>query len=614
MKKQAPTLLLFTLFFSVLCAQSVDKVEPPNWWTGMKETHLQLMVYGKEIGSLKPSTIYNGVIITGSHCPQNKNYLFIDLELRPETKSGIIPIYLSEGSKQILTIQYPILKRETESATRVGFNTSDVIYLLMPDRFANGIASNDNVDGQKETANRYDALGRHGGDIEGLSQHLDYFSELGITTLWLNPVQENNMPRHSYHGYAITDFYKVDPRLGTNESYRNFCKQSTTKGIKVIMDMVANHCGLYHPWLSSPPHNEWINYYNEPYTETNHGKYIITDPYASTEDKEKLTNGWFVKTMPDLNTRDPFLANYLIQNAIWWIEYAGLAGIRMDTYLYPDELFMSEWARRIMEEFPNINLAGEVWHNNPAVVSYWQKGKINPNGYVSHLPAVFDFPLQDGLKSALMGDNGWMDLYEVLAQDFQYPDPQNLVVFADNHDMSRVFTQVEEDYTKYQMALTYVLTTRGIPQLFYGTEILMTNQGTDNHGIIRSDFPGGWKRDSINAFTGEGLSLQQKTAYAFLQKLLLWRKGETTIHAGKTMHFVPKDGVYVLFRYDHQKRLMIVLNKNQKPFAMKLDRFQSILRGASNGFEIISGKKINLGSELQLNAAGPMIIEIDGGK
>ena len=339
----------------------------------------------------------------------------------------------------------PVLAREAASAYREGYNSSDVIYLIMPDRFANGNPSNDNLDGQLETANRFDPLGRHGGDIDGITQHLDYFSQLGVTALWLNPVQENNMPRHSYHGYAITDFYKIDPRLGTNQSYQNFCKQASAKGIKVIMDMVANHCGLYHQWLTSPPHNEWINNYNKPYTETNHGKYILSDPYASDEDKEVLTQGWFVRTMPDLNTKDPFLAQYLVQNAIWWIEYAGLAGIRMDTYLYPDELFMSEWSRRIMEEYPNINLAGEVWHDNPAVVSYWQKGKTNANGYVSHLPGVFDFPLQDGLRKALMSERGgWLNIYDVLAQDFQYPDPKNLVVFADNHDMSRIFTQLDE--------------------------------------------------------------------------------------------------------------------------------------------------------------------------
>ncbi len=598
----------------LLWGQTADRIEPPNWWIGMKDPSLQIMVYGKNIGNLIPAIKYKGVNLVKSTCPENKDYIFLDLTIKKNTKAGIVPILFYDGKRQVIKVDYPLLLRDKGSAERHGFNSSDVIYLITPDRFADGDPSNNNVEGLTEKSNRADKNGRHGGDIEGIRQHLDYIADLGFTAIWPNPVLENNMPRYSYHGYAITDFYKVDPRMGTNESYKSFCHEASQKGIKVIMDMIINHCGLEHWWMKNPPTKDWINYYGKPFIQTSHRKTVQMDPYAAAEDHDVFTKGWFEPKMPDLNPQNPFLGKYLIQNSIWWIEYAGLAGIRMDTYVYPDENYMSEWSKKVMSEYPNFNITGEVWHVNPAIVSHWQRGKLNANGYISYLPSLFDFPLQNALRNALMspdeGDSGWAILYEMLAQDFQYPDPQNLVVFTDNHDMSRMFVQLKEDISKLKMAIAFTLTTRGIPQLFYGDEIVMSSPEKRDDGLTRSDFPGGWDGDRVNGFTGEGLTYQQKDVKDFIQRILTWRKGATAIQKGELLHYVPENGVYVYFRYDNSEKVMVILNKNEKPVLLQLDRFRRILGDYTKGKEIISGREVNLGDTLRLDQTGPYIIEL----
>lgn len=608
-------LYIFLFIFSPeLFCQSISRIEPPNWWTGMKDPNLQIMLYGDNIGSLKARIKYPGVKLSKASCPENDNYLFIDLVIKKNTKAGSIPIQLLDNEGHELNIKFPLYSREPGSAERIGFNTSDVIYLLTPDRFSNGDTLNNQVEGLKETPNRADKNGRHGGDVEGIKQHLDYISEMGFTAIWPTPVLENNMPKYSYHGYAITDFYKVDPRMGTNESYKSFCHVAEQKGIKVIMDMVINHCGLEHWWMKDPPTKDWINYYQKDFIGTNHRKTIQMDPYAAPEDHDILTHGWFVRTMPDLNPENPYLGKYLIQNSIWWIEYAGLSGIRMDTYLYPDENYMSDWSKHVMNEYPNFNIAGEVWHINPAIVSHWQRGKINANGYVSYLPSLFDFPVQNALRGALMspdeGDSGWNILYETIAQDFLYANPQQLVVFPDNHDMNRIYTQLGEDLGKFKIAIAFVLTTRGIPEIFYGTEILKTSPEKRDDGIIRSDFPGGWEGDTINAFTGEGLTLQQKESQEFIKHLLKWRKGAAVVHHGKLMQYVPQQGIFVYFRYTETDTIMVILNKNNSPVTLQLDRFKRMMGESIQGKEIISEKMISLKDSLFLEKMGPMIIEI----
>lgn len=606
--------LAFFFLPLVTVSQADISIEPPFWWTGMADPHLQLMVKGDDIGGYQANIEDPAVKLQSATCPGSPNYLFLNLFIPKDCPPGSLTISLKNKEGKTLQFEYSLLDRMQGSSERQGFNTSDVVYLVTPDRFVNGSVSNDNITGLADASDRSEPLGRHGGDLEGVIKHLDYISDMGFTALWLNPVQENAMPRHSYHGYAITDFYKIDPRLGTNESYRLLCKQANDHGIKMIMDLVVNHCGLHHPWLKDLPTEDWINYSGQEFQQTNHRKTIPFDPYAAEADKKILYDGWFVRTMPDLNVRNPYLATYLIQNSIWWIEYAGLSGIRMDTYPYPDKEFMRKWSERIMQEYPHLNIVGEVWHDDVLTTAYWQQGKQNTDGYISHLPSLFDFPIHSAMIKSLNAKGGWEDswmpLYETMAKDAVYANPFNMMVFADNHDMSRIFTQVDEDYDSYMMAMTYILTIRGIPQIFYGTEILMRNPGTDNHGVIRSDFPGGWEGDTINAFTGNGLSIQAAGAQQFLKKLLRWRGGSKTIHYGNTLHFTPANNVYVYFRYDQDQLIMIILNKNESPVTLSLERFREILPKGVIGMNVLTGKETTLEDRFELAGPGPVILEI----
>jgi len=611
--KKILSLSLILLCLAHANSQIVEKIEPPNWWVGMKNPMLEIMLYGKDIGALNPQIRQKGIKVINHKCPGSKNYLFVDLEISPRCKPGKFNIELFLGSQRIQTIEYSLMGRAPGSRSRVGYNSSDAIYLITPDRFANSDESNDNSLGMIEIADRGLKDGRHGGDIGGIRQHLDYISSLGFTALWINPLLENNMPKASYHGYAITDFYKVDSRMGTNEEYKTLCADSHKAGIKIIMDGVLNHCGLHHGWLQDPPTEDWINYFQEDYVETNHRKTLQPDPHAAPEDLEILEKGWFVPTMPDLNLANPFLAIYMIQNTIWWTEFSGIDGIRMDTYLYPDHTFMADWSKAVLDEYPNLNMTGEVWYDQPSVLAYWQKGNTSVSEQTSFLPSLFDFPLQAALIKSLTTDNswgqGWIYLYEALALDFVYPDPDNLVVFADNHDMSRIYAQLGENSDIVKLAMAYVLTTRGIPEIYYGTEILMDSPIARDDGKVRSDFPGGWKGDSVNAFTGAGLTEDQKTTQLFISKILTWRKNATAIHAGKTTHFVPEHGVYVYFRYDGHQKIMIVLNKNSTPTTLDLDRFKNMIGENISGTDIISGERIALQGEIHLPKMGAKIIE-----
>lgn len=593
---------------------AIERVEPPNWWIGMKHNKIQLLVYGKQIANLEPVINNKNITLKKVNTVENPNYLFLDIEIHAtENKTISVPIHFQQAGKTKLTYKYQLLKRTESSQSIDGFNSSDAIYLITPDRFANGKKSNDNIKGYAEKIDRKNIGGRHGGDIEGMRKHLDYIKDLGFTAIWLNPLLENNMKEYSYHGYSTTDFYKVDPRYGSNKSYQKLATEARSKGIKLIMDMIVNHCGLYHWWMEDLPEANWINQW-ETYTETNHRKTLLQDPYAAESDKKQFTDGWFVPTMPDLNQRNPFMAKYLIQNSIWWVEYLSLSGIRMDTYPYPDMYFMSDWTKEMMIEYPNLNIVGEEWAGSPSIVSYWQKGKNNPNGYESWLKSVMDFPVQVELVDALNHKEsfgtGWIELYEMIAHDFLYPDPQNLVVFPDNHDMSRIFTQINEDYNKFKQAIAFTLTTRGVPQLYYGTEILMKNPGTVDHGVIRSDFPGGWKKDKINAMSGKGLTEQQKSAQIFIKQLLQWRKTATAVHTGRLTHFLPKDGMYVYFRYNDSQQVMVILNKNETNTTLDLKRFDEILKGKTTGKDIITSKNYTLTNSIEVPANAALILEL----
>jgi len=593
---------------------SISKIEPPHWWVGMQNSNLQLMVYGEEIADLQPVLKTACVKIVKSHRVENRNYLFIDLNIIGECKAGPIEFNMERDGQVVQRFEYHLMAREEGSSLRQGFDNSDVMYLITPDRFVNGDPSNDHVIGMREGPNRNEEFGRHGGDIQGIKDKLGYISKLGFTAIWLNPVLENDQPKASYHGYATTDYYKVDRRFGSNKDYRDLVASASEKGIKVIMDFIANHCGHKHWWMDDLPTKDWINFDNV-FHNTNHKKTTILDPYTSSYDRKYMEDGWFVKTMPDLNQRNMYLSTYLIQNTIWWIEFSGISGIRQDTYSYPDRDFISDWTCAIMDEYPHFNIVGEEWTLNPAIIAYWQEGKQNPDGYSSCLPSLMDFPMNATLSKALKDEESWdtgfITLYEMLSNDFIYADPTQLLVFPDNHDMSRIFTQLGEDYDLFKMALSYIVTIRGIPQFYYGTEILMNNKASTSHGLIRSDYPGGWEGDSINAFTNQGMTDLQFQARDFMTALLNWRSTKEVIHTGKLMHFVPDKGCYVYFRYNASDTVMVILNKQTTEVTLDIERFAEILSGFKTGIDVLTKKQYIVEDFIQVPARTALILDLE---
>ena len=611
--KQLVTVFLFGFFISTsLFAQEIERIEPPNWWVGMNNPSLQILLYGDDIRALTPVISHANIQLKKVQSVENPNYLFLDLLLADDMAATTVNIDLLKGNKIVKRIEYAFLDREA-GLTANGFDSSDVMYLITPDRFANGDTSNDEILGMREGLDRSFDSGRHGGDIKGILDNIDYIKELGFTAIWLNPILENDMDTYSYHGYAATDFYKVDARYGTNEEYKKLCQIAQSKGVKIIMDMILNHSGSEHWFVKDPPTSKWINN-NNTFKPTSHKRTTHQDPYASEYDKKAFVDGWFVDTMPDLNQREALMATYLIQNTLWWIEYAGINGIRMDTYPYPDKNFMSDWTAAVMDQYPNFNIVGEEWSLNPVVVSFWQRGKVNSNGYVSSLPSVMDFPIQDTFNRSLVApenwNSGWINVYEMLGNDHLYPDPSNLVIFPDNHDMDRFFTQINYDFDLFKMGMVYFSTLRGIPQFYYGTEILMKNE-KEGHGQIRSDFPGGWKGDMINGFTGKGLTTQEQEAKALTTKLLNWRKEKAVIHTGKLMQFAPEDGVYSFFRYNEKETVMIIFNKNDKETAVSLDKYNEIIGDKRNAFDVLNDRRFSLESTLRIPPKTALILEIN---
>jgi neopullulanase len=596
--------LLCFVLVSVLQFQSlaqINHVEPLNWWVGMKDPKLQLLVNGADVGLTMPTISYPGVSISKVNKADSKNYLFIDLLIDKNTKPGTINIDFKKDGKSVYTYRYEIKKREPGTDKIKGFDQSDVIYLITPDRFANGDSTNDVIPGMKE--NKVDRSGqgtRHGGDIRGIINRLDYIKDMGFTAIWPQPLVENDMSAYSYHGYAITNHYKVDPRFGTLEDYKELAEKSAAKGIKLIYDGVVNHSGTGYWWMNDLPFKDWINF-PDSHLRTNHKRTVNQDRYASNYDKDLMTKGWFDNTMADMNGRNPFMANYLIQNSIWWIETLKLGGLRQDTYGYSDKDFLRNWSCRIMNEYPNFNMVGEEWSINPLITSYWQQGKKNADGYTSCLKTVMDFPLQTALLRSFKeqddkyASKGFIMMYEALANDFNYADPNNLMVFGDNHDMDRLYTQLDKDLALTKMAFTFYMTTRGIPQVYYGTEILMDNTGfPGNHGVIRSDFPGGWSGDEKDAVSGKGLSEDQVEMQKYARQLLNWRKGNKVISSGKLLHFAPFDGVYVYFRYNADQTVMVVMNKNNKEMSIDTSRFDEIIKGKSIAINVISQGQMQL--------------------
>lgn len=592
---------------------NIKHLEPLSWWTGMKESQLQLMIHGDHIGDLTPSLQYPGVKITKVTHVENKNYLFVDVDISKSAQPGEMKLQFSEKNKVVLTQNYQLNARAKGSVERKGFSPSDVIYLIVPDRFANGNESNDSVSSLKEKVNRSFPGGRHGGDIQGIVDHLDYIAGMGYTQIWPTPLTQNDAAQYSYHGYANTDLYQIDARFGSNEEYRAMVSKAKEKGLGVIQDIVLNHIGSEHWWMKDMPTHDWLNFPDK-FVATNHKRTTLQDPHAAKVDREVFSNGWFVESMPDLNQSNPLVANYLIQNNLWWIEYAGLSGIRTDTYSYSDKTFLARWSKRLTTEYPNINLVGEEWSTNPAIVSYWQRGKINHDHYVSSMPSMMDFPIQEALHEALTKPENWdtglTRLYETISNDFLYPNPGNLVIFEGNHDTPRIFSELNEDLGLYKMAIAYLATMRGIPQFTYGTEVLLTSPKQRDDGKVRSDFPGGWKGDTVNGFTGEGLTAQQKDAQDFTRKLLNWRKTTSAVHNGKLLHFTPENGTYVYFRYDDKNKVLVAFNKNDKEATLATDRFAEILPANSSGKDIFSGQTISLAKSLVIPARSVLILEV----
>ncbi len=587
------------------------QVEPPFWWEDLKYNNLELIVYGEDIAQYNPRIKEKGIQVLDVQTFDNRNYLFVDIKISGEVQDGFEINFKSDKGKE-LNYYFELKERKKGSRERVGVNSSDVMCLIMPDRFANGNPENDSQPYLLEKVARDSSSGRHGGDLQGITDHLDYFDKLGYTALWLNPILENNMYIQTYHGYAITDFYAVDARMGTNKDYLKLIETAHSKGIKVVMDMVFNHAGTRNYLVKDSPMDNWVHSWDE-YHRSNYRGEVISDPYVSDADYVKQNNGWFDTTMADLDQTNPHVIRYLIQNSIWWIEYSGIDGIRMDTYPYPDKDAMAKWGKTIGELYPNFTVIGEAWLQSPAHTSYWQKDAKHSGGYNSYIGSVFDFPLYFAFNKAINEQTNWTDgwsrLYYILTQDMLYSNPQNLVVFLDNHDVERYAEIIDGSLDKYKLALTFYATTRGIPQFYYGTEIMMGSKSFLDHGSWRRDFPGGWPGDSINAFTGKGLNTKELEAQEFTSKILNWRKSKEVIHSGQLKHFIPENEIYVYFRFNDDETIMVVLNKNEEEYTFSWDRFKEMTYTFTRANDVLSGQEYTAGQDIKLNPMQPLILE-----
>ncbi len=609
-------LILFSGYQTNAFSQAAPsvKVEPPNWWAGLSQPQLELMLYAPNVADSRVSVDYKGVRLVSQTSLGNPNYLFVTLEIAPDVEPGTLNLILLRNNRTT-TIRYELLAREDNSGRHLGFDASDVIYLMMPDRFANGDPSNDSVPGMLEAANRSIDRARHGGDFKGVMDRLGYLDDLGVTAIWFTPVFENDMPfaYGAYHGYAATDMYKVDRRFGSNEEYKALVDASHARGMKVIMDMIHNHIGDHHWWMKDLPSDDWLNDYDT-YGITNYRGELISDPYASQYDYNKMVNGWFVKDMPDLNQKNPWLSRYLIQNTIWWIEYAGIDGIRMDTYPYPDKHYMADWVRTVLEEYPTFNVVGEAWVPQVAMEAYWQRGFNGRDGYESHLPSVTDFQIHNTLREALNQDYGWTSgiaaLYQTLAQDFLYSDPMLNVIFLDNHDTERFVSLVGEDKEKFKMALAYLLTLRGIPQLYYGSEILMSGFKVPGDANVRKDFPGGWPGDERDAFTREGRTDLENEIFDFTRTMLRWRRTATPIHNGKFMHFLPDNNTYSYFRYNDEGTVMVHMNGSDENRTINMRRFAERTDGFKGWRNVMTGETGTFGDTMTLPPKSTGVFEL----
>ena len=614
---------------TIKAAVKVDRIDPTNWFVGMKNPSLQLMVYGEGISSADVTTDYAGVKVDSIVRLDSPNYLLVYLNLEG-AQPGEMTLNFKNG-KQTKKVKYQLKAREKRGEERMGFTNADVLYMLMPDRFADGDPNNNDIKGLNAyKTDRSQPSLRHGGDLEGIRQHLDYFKELGVTALWFTPVLENNSPdgngSSTYHGYATTDYYRVDPRFGTNEEYRRLCDEAHSAGLKVVMDMIFNHCGFEHPWVADMPSKDWLNTpewldartdktkpeVNDKYLQTSYKLTPIVDPYASDVDFKETVDGWFVPTMPDLNQRNPHVIKYLIQNSEWWIETVGIDGIRMDTYPYADADAMAEWMRTLNEEYPNFNVVGETWVTEPPYTAAWQKdSKIAKKN--SNLKTVMDFSFYDKINQAKREDTdgfttGMNRIYNNFVYDYLYPNPSSVMAFIENHDTDR-FLGKGKDSTALRQALAILLTANRIPQLYYGTEVLMNGTKEVTDGNVRKDFPGGFPGDTKNAFTAEGRTKAENEMFTWLSRLLHWRQGNDVVIKGTQKQFIPYNGVYVIARQYGGKTVMTVVNGTRKAAALAVKRYAEVIGSNATATDVLTGKSVSLSSDVQLEPRQTLILE-----
>ncbi len=593
-------LLCFSAFFQINAQKlenALTHMEPPFWWEGMQHHELEIMFHGKDISKLKVET--KDFTILKTIKTENPNYIFLTIETKG-VNDGIYNFdFKNDKNKVVFSQKYELKQRKENSANRASFSSADVMYLIMPDRFANGNTENDSHKETVEKVNRSFDGGRHGGDIQGIIDHLDYIQELGATAIWSTPLLEDNDSTYSYHTYGQSDVYKIDPRYGTNEDYKRLAAEMHKKDMKLIMDYVTNHWGAKHWMMNDLPTYTWIHQFPG-YSQTNYRMSTQMDPNFSQIDYKNCMDGWFVKSMPDLNQSNPLVLNYLTQNALWWIEYADLDGFRVDTYSYNDKEGIAKWTKAITDEYPNFNIVGEVWLHDQAQISYWQKdSKISAiQSYNTYLPSVMDFTLHDVFGNVFHEKNpswndGMIKVYDNFVNDFLYPDVNNLLLFIENHDTQR-FNEIYKNVNDYKLAMTLIGTVRGIPQLYYGTEIGMAGDKGKGDGAIRQDFPGGWKEDKNNAFSASSRTDLQKEYFDFTKKVMNWRKTSKVIHEGKTKQYLPDNNVYVYFRYTQNESVMVIVNNSDKNQSLNLSRFEESTKNYTSGKDVLSDKNLNL--------------------
>lgn len=608
----AAALMAGASLFGAQKAPMVTNVEPPYWWVGMANDTLQVMLTGPDIAQASAEVDYSGVKLDRQVSLDSPNYKLLYFTIAPDTKPGKMPIRLNLNGRKH-TLDYELKARDMKGEDYEGFSAADVLYLLMPDRFAQGDAVAATDLEYNDAPDRTQPSTRHGGNLKGIADKLDYLDSLGITAIWSCPVLENDMPGGSYHGYATTDYYRIDPRFGTNADWQDLIAQAHKRGIKVVMDMIFNHSGSNHPWMKDMPSKDWYNH-PEGNELTNFRLSTIHDPYVSDYDLDHTVNGWFVSAMPDLNQKNPHLMKYLIQNSIWWIESSKINGIRMDTYPYADMQGMAQWAADVLKEYPNFNIVGECWYGNEAGPAFWQSGsKINP--VETNLPTVMDFKYNIDREKMFFEEtdpwNGLNHVYDHLALDYLYPDPQHILTFLDNHDTDRFLPDMPDSLGVWKQALAFLLTSRGIPQLYYGTELLMNGTKKISDGYIRLDMPGGFPGDKVNAFTREGRTDMQNEAWDYLSRLLQWRRGEANdvIAKGTLKHFMPQNGIYAYERRLGDKQVVVLLNGQSEPNTVTMERTLEILPYGTTMRDLVSGNYVTITEEMTFAPRQVMILQ-----